>query len=138
MTSRLDRDRYVMAEIIACLAEGGLSGQDVDHETIQARLTDTKITIQDYMGIMVWLEDEGLFRHASGMPRGHTGRFYRAQLSSKGLGLLGLTSPLDGQESVEVALANDDSPESRTKIGEFIGSVLGSGLSSFIRGGSGG
>lgn len=135
MTSNLDRDRRAIAEILAMISESGIVGRSIGPDAINERLGDAKLDIHAYMAIMTWLQDEGIIR-ATGKPT-MKGDFFRVQLSSSGLKILELKSPIDENETVETTLATRDSPEARTKIGEFIGSVLGSGLSAFIKTGSG-
>lgn len=135
MTSKLDKDRRAVAEILAMIAESGIAGRSIGPDAVSERLGDAALDGNSYMAIMKWLEDEGIIRFA-GKPT-LAGDFFRVQLSSSGLKILELTSPVDEGETVEATLATKDSPEARTKIGEFIGSVLGSGLSAFIKTGSG-
>ncbi|RWO94576.1 MAG: hypothetical protein EOQ98_30390 [Mesorhizobium sp.] len=121
--SKLDDHRRAIADILAYLASHGLAGTVLGPDHI-ASADSPKMRGDDFVDIVRWLENEGVIR-VPGRPSLANGWFPKAQLTAVGLQILGLESPTSKGQSIETTLAEPASPETRTKIGEFIGSVLG-------------
>lgn len=121
--SKLDIHRRAIADILAYLAGHGLAGTVLGPDHI-ASADSSKMAGADFVDIVRWLENEGVVR-VPGRPSLANGWFPKVQLTAVGLQILDLESPTSKGQSIETTLAEPSSPETRTKIGEFIGSVLG-------------
>ncbi|MER8910959.1 hypothetical protein NKH99_25410 [Mesorhizobium sp. M0854] len=121
--SKLDDHRRAIADILAYLASHGLAGTVLGPDHVVSA-DSPKMPSDDFVDIVRWLENEGVIR-VPGRPSLGNGWFPKVQLTAVGLQILGLESPTSKGQSIETTLAEPTSPETRTKIGEFIGSVLG-------------
>lgn len=129
--SKLDNHRRAIAEVLAILASRGLAGTLLRPEDVgEATTGELELGAEEFTDLVRWLESEGLVR-VPNRPN-MAGWFPKVQLTALGLQILGLESPLSKGQSIEQALSEPPSGDTRTKIGEFIGSILGSGLGSLI------
>lgn len=131
--SALDRHYEIIGRILLQISAGGLTRVDVNNTNVVeifGSLSDPSNQIEEYRDVFEWMFNEGVLtrrpRPGREPPPGAFS-FKDVQLTSKGLAIIGTepTGSSDLTASIKNTSDEKPSPSYFSKIGEFVGGVLG-------------